>query len=193
MATSAEYPGKDGDKKEEGETTGKVEMDPERKAWIKSRIMRIVTDAESSEDEESDEEKDPDKENPDAKTERPLTARSRAAKKKLKEPQICRVFFSSPFRGMEQERELLTKQYFPIFQSMCAAQGVQFIPVDMRWGISHELSTNAKTIEICLREMDRSDIFVGFFGQVSNYNIQGGITPMADSVMCMPVTVNFAT
>lgn len=89
-------------------------------------------------------------------------------KKRLKEARVCRVFFSSPFRGMEAERELLTKQYFPTLQSLCNAQGVQFIPVDMRWGISHELSTNAKTIEICLREIDRSDIFVGFFGQVNN-------------------------
>ena len=87
-------------------------------------------------------------------------------KKKLKEARVCRVFFSSPFRGMEAERELLTKQYFPTLQSLCNSHGVQFIPVDMRWGISHELSTNAKTIEICLREIDRSDIFVGFFGQV---------------------------
>ncbi len=87
-------------------------------------------------------------------------------RKQLKEPRVCRVFFSSPFRGMEAERELLTKQYFPTLQSVCSAQGVQFIPVDMRWGISHELSTNAKTIEICLREIDRSDVFVGFFGQV---------------------------
>ena len=87
-------------------------------------------------------------------------------KKRLKEPRVCRVFFSSPFRGMEAERELLTKQYFPTLQSLCNAQGVQFIPVDMRWGISHELSTNAKTVEVCLREIDRSDIFVGFFGQV---------------------------
>ncbi len=28
---------------------------------------------------------------------------------------------------------------------------------------------------------------------VINGRIQGGITPIADSVMCMPVTVNFAT
>ena len=92
---------------------------------------------------------------------------TKRGKRKLREARVCRVFFSSPFRGMEAERELLTKQYFPTLKSLCNTHGVQFIPVDMRWGISHELSTNAKTIEICLREIDRSDIFVGFFGQVS--------------------------
>ena len=113
----------------------------------------------------SGEENDSDSEN---EQDRSVTNGKRR-KRKLREARVCRVFFSSPFRGMEVERELLTKQYFPTLQSLCNTHGVQFIPVDMRWGISHELSTNAKTIEICLREIDRSDIFVGFFGQVGFY------------------------
>ena len=44
--------------------------------------------------------------------------------------------------------------------------GVQFVPVDMRWGITTELSDNNQTINICLREIDRSDVFIGFYGQV---------------------------
>ena len=49
---------------------------------------------------------------------------------------------------------------------MCKRAGYEFVPVDMRWGITSEMSSNAATIEICLREMDRSDMIVGFFGQV---------------------------
>ena len=38
----------------------------------------------------------------------------------LKEDSVCRVFFSSPFNGMEGERETLVKKYWPQLQvSMC--------------------------------------------------------------------------
>ncbi|KAL9984671.1 hypothetical protein ACROYT_G006994 [Oculina patagonica] len=77
----------------------------------------------------------------------------------------ARVFFSSPFGGLEEEREELTKKYWPQLASMCKRAGYEFVPVDMRWGITSEMSSNAATIEICLREMDRSDMIVGFFGQ----------------------------
>ena len=78
----------------------------------------------------------------------------------------ARVFFSSPFGGLEEEREELTKKYWPRLSSICKRAGYEFVPVDMRWGITSEMSSNAATIEICVREMDRSDMIVDFFGQV---------------------------
>ncbi|KAK3780654.1 hypothetical protein RRG08_028102 [Elysia crispata] len=86
-------------------------------------------------------------------------------KRKLKDPKTLRVFFSSPFGGMEEEREELTRKYFPQFQHACNIRGIQFVPVDMRWGITSEAADNAQVVNICLREIDRSDIFIGFFGQ----------------------------
>ena len=83
----------------------------------------------------------------------------------------ARVFFSSPFGGLEEEREELTKKYWPKLSSICKRAGYEFVPVDMRWGITSEMSSNAATIEICLREMDRSDMIVGFFGQVKSSKI----------------------
>ena len=80
--------------------------------------------------------------------------------------QTARVFFSSPFGGLEDEREELTKKYWPRLASMCSKAGYEFVPVDLRWGITTEMSSSASTIEVCLREMDRSDMIVGFFGQV---------------------------
>lgn len=85
---------------------------------------------------------------------------------KLKNPQTFRVFFSSPFKGMEDEREELTRRYVPQIQHMCSEKGLQFVAVDMRWGITKEASENGQTICICLRELDRSDMIIGFFGQV---------------------------
>ncbi|XP_071079623.1 TPR repeat-containing protein DDB_G0287407-like [Haliotis cracherodii] len=84
---------------------------------------------------------------------------------KLKDPRTCRIFFSSPFGGMEEEREELTRKYFPQIHHLCNSRGIQFVAVDMRWGITSEAAENAQTVSICLRELDRSDMFVGFFGQ----------------------------
>ena len=67
---------------------------------------------------------------------------------------------------MEGEREEFTRRYWPQIDSYCKRKGLQFVPVDMRWGITTESSANKQTINICLREIDRSDIFVGFYGQV---------------------------
>ena len=70
---------------------------------------------------------------------------------------------------MEEEREELTRKYFPQIHHLCNERGVEFVPVDMRWGITEESAQNGQVLNICLREIDRSDIFVGFFGQVSDY------------------------
>ncbi|CAD5111484.1 DgyrCDS793 [Dimorphilus gyrociliatus] len=85
--------------------------------------------------------------------------------KELKEPKVLRIFFSSPFNGMEIEREELTKRYWPRIQSLCNVHGLQFRAVDMRWGITSQSSDAARVIQICLAEAARSDIFVGFYGQ----------------------------
>ncbi|XP_076442900.1 TPR repeat-containing protein DDB_G0287407-like [Babylonia areolata] len=84
---------------------------------------------------------------------------------KLKDPRTCRVFVSSPFGGLEREREELVARYFPQLAALCQARGVQFVAVDMRWGITEEAATNNQVVNICLREIDRSDIFIGFYAQ----------------------------
>lgn len=84
----------------------------------------------------------------------------------FKDPAVCRIFISSPFNGLEEEREELTKRHWPRIQTLCASRGIQLRIVDMRWGITHHASGLAQTALICLKELDRSDIMVGFFGQV---------------------------
>ena len=75
-----------------------------------------------------------------------------------------RVFFSSPFGGMEGERETLTRKYFPEIASYCQTYGYDFIPIDLRWGITKEAADNAMVMWLCLKEIDNSDVFVGFYG-----------------------------
>lgn len=64
--------------------------------------------------------------------------------KTLKDPRTCRVFVSSPFGGCELEREELVRKYFPQLSHICQSKGVQFVAVDMRWGITEEAATDAQ-------------------------------------------------
>ena len=47
---------------------------------------------------------------------------------------------------------------------MCAKKGYALKFVDMRFGITHGMSNHHETVQTCLRGIDHSDIFIGFFG-----------------------------
>ena len=46
-----------------------------------------------------------------------------------------RVFISSTFRDMQEEREELVKQIFPQLRRLCESRGVTWGEVDLRWGV----------------------------------------------------------
>ena len=80
-----------------------------------------------------------------------------------------RVFLSSTFKDMEEEREHLLGRIFPGVRKACATRGVTFTEIDLRWGVSEEDSKNGRTVEICLEEINRSreypPFFIGFLGE----------------------------
>ncbi|MBM4041869.1 MAG: DUF4062 domain-containing protein [Planctomycetes bacterium] len=49
-----------------------------------------------------------------------------------------RVFVSSTFCDMHEEREELVKRVFPQLRKLCEARGVTFGDVDLRWGVMSE-------------------------------------------------------
>ena len=49
---------------------------------------------------------------------------------------VVRVFVSSTFRDMQEEREALVKHFFPVLRQRCESVGVRFIEVDLRWGVT---------------------------------------------------------
>ncbi|XP_030831949.1 TPR repeat-containing protein DDB_G0287407 [Strongylocentrotus purpuratus] len=75
-------------------------------------------------------------------------------KKKTVKREI-RVFVSSTFRDFEEERELIIKKVFRELNRLCLDRGVFFTYVDLRWGITEQQSKGGRTIEICLREIDK--------------------------------------
>eukprot|EP01087_Luapelamoeba_hula_P007418 TRINITY_DN181_c2_g1_i1.p1 TRINITY_DN181_c2_g1~~TRINITY_DN181_c2_g1_i1.p1 ORF type:complete len:1492 (-),score=334.59 TRINITY_DN181_c2_g1_i1:1835-6310(-) len=81
--------------------------------------------------------------------------RSTRTKVHLAQNRNIRVFVSSTFRDMKEERDELMKFAFPQLRKFCTDRGVTLTMVDLRWGITDEQSKAGDTINICLSEVDR--------------------------------------
>jgi WD40 repeat protein len=68
---------------------------------------------------------------------------------------IFRVFISSTFTDMKEERRILQKNVFPRLARLCEKNGARFQAVDLRWGVNEESQLNHKTLDICLKEIAR--------------------------------------
>ncbi len=77
-----------------------------------------------------------------------------------------RVFISSTFRDMQEERELLVKKVFPELRRICDDRFVSFTEVDLRWGITQEEAAEGKVLPICLEEIHTCrPFFIGILGE----------------------------
>jgi nephrocystin-3 len=47
-----------------------------------------------------------------------------------------RIFISSTFRDMQEDRDYLVKFVFPELRRRCRERQVKFVEVDLRWGIT---------------------------------------------------------
>ena len=76
-----------------------------------------------------------------------------------------RVFISSTFKDMQEEREYLIKYIFPKIRNTCMSRGIGLSEVDLRWGITREQAERGEVIPICLDEIDRCrPYFIGIIG-----------------------------
>ena len=69
------------------------------------------------------------------------------------EQRVIRVFVSSTFRDMHEEREILIKRIFPQLRQLCEQRGVVWGEVDLRWGVTEEEARQGKVIRICLESV----------------------------------------
>ena len=77
-----------------------------------------------------------------------------------------RVFISSTFRDMQEERNYLVKFIFPRLRKICEQRGVSWSEVDLRWGITAEQSAEEQVLPICLEEIQRCrPYFIGILGE----------------------------
>jgi NACHT domain- and WD repeat-containing protein len=70
-------------------------------------------------------------------------------------PRTFRVFVSSTFKDLEEERNVLLKEVYPDLRRFCADRGARFQPIDLRWGVSEEASLDQQAMNICLGEIER--------------------------------------
>jgi hypothetical protein len=67
---------------------------------------------------------------------------------------VIRVFISSTFLDMFEEREELVKRVFPQLRAICEQRAVIWSEVDLRWGITKEDAGKGRALSICLDEVD---------------------------------------
>jgi len=79
---------------------------------------------------------------------------------------VVRVFISSTFRDMQDERDILIKKIFPQLRKLCEERAVAWTEVDLRWGITTKESAEGKVLPLCLAEIHRCrPYFIGLLGE----------------------------
>jgi len=68
---------------------------------------------------------------------------------------VFRVFVSSTFSDLLDERNALQENVFPLLRDYCKKNGARFQAIDLRWGVSEEASLDQQTMNICLEELHR--------------------------------------
>jgi len=66
-----------------------------------------------------------------------------------------RIFVSSTFSDLKEERNILATEVFPKLKELCEEHGARFQAIDLRWGVSDEASIDQRTLPICLEEILR--------------------------------------
>ena len=81
-----------------------------------------------------------------------------------------RIFISSTFRDLHDEREHLIKNVFPKVRALCRHRGIEFTEIDLRWGLTQEEGTHGRVIRSCLEAIDRCrPYFIGITGSRYGY------------------------
>lgn len=75
-----------------------------------------------------------------------------------------KVFISSTFRDLNQERDYLVQKVFPGIRDKL--DGITVSEVDLRWGITDEESREKRVVDLCLQYLYESKpFFVGILGE----------------------------
>ena len=76
-----------------------------------------------------------------------------------------RIFISSTFKDMQEERDYLITKVFPLLQAEAEKRDVTVTPLDLRWGITEDDARSGKVLQICLQEIENSQpFFIGIIG-----------------------------
>ena len=76
----------------------------------------------------------------------------------------ARVFVSSTFSDMHAERDYLNRLVFPELRSRCMRHGIEFVGIDLRWGVTDKEIEQQGALSVCLDEIRRCNFFVSLIG-----------------------------
>ena len=77
-----------------------------------------------------------------------------------------RLFISSTFQDMQEERNYLMRRVAPRLRELCASYGLNFFCYDLRWGITEEMQELYGTVRSCLTAVENTrPFFVGILGE----------------------------
>ncbi len=71
------------------------------------------------------------------------------------ETRTFRLFVSSTFDDLKDERDALQREVFPRLRELCRRHGARFQAIDLRWGVRTEAAADHRTMEICISEIER--------------------------------------
>ena len=66
-----------------------------------------------------------------------------------------RVFVSSTFSDLIEERNALQRDVFPRLRALCQEHGCRFQAIDLRWGVREEAALDQQAMRICTEEIER--------------------------------------
>lgn len=69
---------------------------------------------------------------------------------------VIRVFVSSTFSDLKNERNALQEIVFPKLETLCEQNGFLFQSIDLRWGVTRENGLDHRTMRICFDELRRA-------------------------------------
>eukprot|EP01125_Pyxidicula_operculata_P008164 TRINITY_DN275_c3_g1_i1.p1 TRINITY_DN275_c3_g1~~TRINITY_DN275_c3_g1_i1.p1 ORF type:complete len:1833 (-),score=537.60 TRINITY_DN275_c3_g1_i1:60-5486(-) len=90
---------------------------------------------------------------------------SKSVNRVVSQDREIRIFLSSTFKDMQEERDEIMKLAIPQLRSMCMERDVLLHCVDLRWGVTEAQTTAAATLVMCIREVDKCNAFVGMLGE----------------------------
>ena len=80
-----------------------------------------------------------------------------------------KIFISSTFQDMQEEREILLKETFLELKKIAKSRDVEVTEIDLRTGITKEQEQNGEIVKLCLDEIERcSDSPIFFLGMLGN-------------------------
>lgn len=80
-----------------------------------------------------------------------------------------KIFISSTFQDMQEEREVLLKDTFLTLKKIAKSRDVEITEIDLRTGITKEQEQSGDIVKICLDEIERcADSPIFFLGMLGN-------------------------